>query len=387
MHELQTLGGQLGVFAALLEVNLFAGCFGFLAFDRCLHLLRRGIAVGMMFRQMASNGLDVVFGQYLALNGLAGVFVVLSLTEWQPGSTALTPVAVCIGVAVGVIGLVHPVPGWRDYREYEKRTNLRVWQWHVDGGSLAEVHRYYLGGRIRTVVDQRFGYAIVTASVVFLVQAVVEGAHRPFVAALGAIGPAVGAIAVLVVIRRLFLAVWSSVRPDLELMELCTSTALCSLDGTRRPTFRPAGWRNSAHRDSFRMAELIERCLSTMPRYFARDDMDKVSEAGRKIAESLRLNALRTGDDADAFQERMVLGVLLVTSEDPLRYVPPIMELTREQETPPDPARRRFSRLAEAMNSTITTYWSSIRILLLVAGIVLYLAFNRYTELAALLGK
>lgn len=127
-----------------------------------------------------------------------------------------------------------------------------------------------------------------------------------------------------------------------------------------------------------------------MDRYVGDDDMERVSDAGRRITECLRVNALHADDAKEAlaaFEERRMLVLLIVSSADPIQHVPAIVRLTEGQSEPPALARKKVARVAEAVNSTITAYWSSLRVLLLAFGVLLFLVFGRYTEVAGLLGK
>jgi hypothetical protein len=301
------------------------------------------------------------------------------------------------GIVAGVI-LYQLIEGWRGYLAYRKRVSFRMWVRHVGNSGLAVAHNFYLAGWLRRTAKAL--YVVSVCELAVLVSIDVAPDMPPGGSSLNGLQMAelwsgIGIVAVCAFFRRVFFGLWSALRPDLELIEICTEVPLQD-PPTRWREFnvkraiRPGRWRTKAHWMSFRAATLVEICLSTMDRYIASGDMERVSDAGRRIAEVLRVKALHAADDDEAlvaFEERRMLALLIVSSVDPTRYVPAIMRLTEGQSEPPVLARRKIARVAEAVNRTIMAYWSSLRVLLLVGGILLFLVFGRYSEVAGLLGK
>lgn len=280
-----------------------------------------------------------------------------------------------------------------DYRHHRRMTDFRNWVRIARKNALAHAYRlYYVGLRLRSANRAMSIVHVQLMFVLFLWMPDIQDNQTNTISSRRLI-VFLMATASFVIIRRIVLATWSIVRPDIELISICTgplnpSETTSTWGGDL--AVRPGRWRNNGHQTSFRVADLVERCLLPMRRRFCGRDMDTISLAGRKIAESLRSNWTRISDDqeqADLFSIRKILAVLIVTSNDPVSVAALSTDFTDSESEPPSLARRRSTRIASAANDVVTRYWPSVRILLVVLALSILVLFRRYTEVTALLGK
>jgi hypothetical protein len=289
------------------------------------------------------------------------------------------------------IGLVRVVFDFDDLSYFLASTNFRVWMRAVRSPrAVAIAHAYYYNGFYRRAGDRAMSIALLQLSIVLL--------HWFFGAPTGSasgrllLSILAGAMIGLLIVSRLVSAVWSTIRPDIDLAGVCTFSR--NRMGSSEPTgrqsrgvVRPGRWRGPAHLASFRAAELVERCLPPVLRRFGQADAAQISLAARKIAESLRAHALHTKDDPVRFAERKVLAVRIVASDDPLGVADAIMALTSEEPNPPPLAARPFGKLADNTNDTMSRYWPSMRVAIVVVALVVVLVSGRYSEVAGLFGQ
>jgi len=402
--DLQLLMQQLFFFIAALQLNLLVLFFGWAILGEYVRFLCRRAT----FRKVPSKrwrrklgaavGLLCMSAFYVGINAVIGNLLAVKVVNMLPPGEESIGTGVGVGAGFFLVSTGRILRARREYLEFRKFANFRAWVRRIDANGIAAAHSYYISGWVQHQLEERWFLAVFMTMFVYILRVVAQApAHGDWAARDWVnLGEVVGLWVALVIVKRMIFAAWIAVRPDRELIATCMLLTPKILDSSkdeevpRQMAMRPGRSRNSSHTAGFRAAELVENCLSGMGRRFSRDAMERVLDAGRRIAESLRMNALHAEDSIDAFrefQDQLILALRVVTSFDPVEYVAPIFELTAGQSEPPAIQRRKFAKIAESINDGIGKYWSSFRVLLLVAGILFFVVLGRFSEVAGLLGK
>jgi hypothetical protein len=284
-----------------------------------------------------------------------------------------------------------------DYMNYRNETNFRIWFTSVHDRPLAIAHRYYFLGWTFHATEKAMR-AIAQLGIGIAAMAFVAGAihdERGLNASSDwmKLGAALGAAVLITVFRRVALEVWTFLRPEFELSNLCTAPtsrldSRSAQEKIKLKVNRPGDWRDPSHRGDFRVADLVEWCSRSMRGKFAQDNFDQILLAVRRITESLRLHAL----DLDAsetsqrdFQLRRFYALQIVTKRNPMDVVAAIAELTKDEPEPPQLPKRRAARVVESVSSAINQHWPAFKVVLALIAIIVLVAFGKYTDILGLL--
>lgn len=342
------------------------------------------------FRRLAGSWVGVAVGAAVVIltYGMAGAWLGTTFAIAADAETASAePFMTFTGAVVGSI----QVSKFRDdYLDYRRHTDFRLWARHGGSRPLAAAHGYYLAGWRRHAVAQALSFSILVVVLIVVFKALNQTVDDFDLAGLTA---GVTVVVALLVAKRLAIGVWTVVRPDHELIRLCTvptprGTAVSTTGIGEQALTRPGRWRSTEHRVSFRVAYLLEWCLRNMAGRFARDQREVLVAAGCAIAESLRTHAVDADQSAanrEAFRRRLFFAVQLATARDPLRFVNPILELTLGEPDPPPLPRRRAARLLENASGVVNQHWPSLKAVFVVAALGALLVFGKFTDMLGLL--
>lgn len=291
--------------------------------------------------------------------------------------------------------------GLRDHRlnylEYRKRTNFRVWLRGMQDNGLGAAHEYYLAGWVFREVREAVSVTMIFGVLKVVVIAMTAGQNQGSISSSdwGSMGAGVAAVVAVFLLRALFMRLWLVVRPDYGLADLCTNPAVLRMPPAARsaPTtfsmHSPSAWRGQEHEDSFKIASLLEWCVRRAHGRYAAHDYDRLVLAGRRLAQSLRLNALNVRSDdqrsGQAYEERRFLALQLATARDPLIFADRVAEMAANDPVPPELPRRRAARVVEAVSNGINVHWPAVKIVAIVAAIALLIWSGKLMDAVGLL--
>ncbi|MDX8029399.1 hypothetical protein SK803_04215 [Lentzea sp. BCCO 10_0856] len=290
------------------------------------------------------------------------------------------------------------------YLAYRQGTNFRIWLRGVSDNGLSAAHVTYLHGWVYRAIGSVLSTVSMCGLFILAVLVAAPGKSDAFSRSDGIrVGAVLAGVVTLSLLRKLLVQLWTVLRPESALADLCTRTTIAYRVPQKREKqkksqpakherrfvlHRPGAWRDEQHEDSFKIASLIEWSVRRAQGRFAQYDYEQIVLTARQLAQSLRLNALQVADGpaADiAYQERRFLALQLTTSRNPLDFVERIGVMTAGDPEPPVLPRRRAARFVESLSGGINVHWPTLKTLGIVVAIIAFLFFGRFTDAVGLL--